>query len=309
MVIVVTLAADAGPLGQNRRASDGRRACPGGEQCRDTDPGGAVARAPAAHRPRRAGRRSAAISIAQSARRFERTEGRRALTSAENLAGQPAGPCSALAGGACRSPTTGSRPPPRVRADPVRRPRRCCWPTPTARWSSSADPAQVGTAARASADPTWLRGRSWTGLVDDRSRARVVVGQVPVFDPTQGRIVGVAVGRAGLPLGLERLAGVGAEPADLPRHRQRARARRLAAARPAGQAPDARHGAARRSPGWSSTARRCCTASRRAWSASTRDERVTLVNDSAAQLLRPARATASGRSLDDLTSTRSCATC
>ena len=42
------------------------------------------------------------------------------------------------------------------------------------------------------------------------------------------------------------------------------------------------HGAARRSPGWSSTARRWCTASRRAWSPSTRDERVTLVNDSAA---------------------------
>ena len=59
---------------------------------------------------------------------------------------------------------------------------------------------------------------------------------------------------------------------------------RLVAALPADQAPDARDGAAEIA-GLAEHARRCCSASPRAWSRSTRNDRITLVNDVARQLL------------------------
>jgi len=67
---------------------------------------------------------------------------------------------------------------------------------------TSADPAQVGRRlAFARADV--VTGRSWTGLVDTGPRT-VVSAQVPVFAPSEGRIVGVAVVERDYPSVLQR---------------------------------------------------------------------------------------------------------
>ena len=173
-------------------------------------------------------------------------------------------------------------------AHPVRRPRRCASPAPdgTRAGLLRPDPGRAPGDARRRAE---VPG----GRVVDRRReqsagARVVVGPGPGLRRRR-RVVGVAA--------VGRRRAVGLEPA---RRRGRptccvylgvasaARARRLAAARPAGSSARRSAWSPPRSPAWSSTARRCCTASRRAWSRSTATSRVTLVNDSARQLLRPA---------------------
>jgi len=56
---------------------------------------------------------------------------------------------------------------------------------------TSADPSQVGTRFTF-ADPLVAQGRSWTGLIDTSS-GTVVSAQVPVFAPEAQRMVGVAV--------------------------------------------------------------------------------------------------------------------
>ena len=67
---------------------------------------------------------------------------------------------------------------------------------------TSADPSQVGTRFTF-ADPLVPRGRSWTGLIDTTS-GTVVSSQVPVFAPEQQQIVGVAVVERAYPSVLQR---------------------------------------------------------------------------------------------------------
>ena len=132
-----------------------------------------------------------AVSIAQSGETTRRAESRRALNSAENVAGNPlvrerlpvadpqnenALPATAEASRAL----SGARSVLLVKLDGT--------------VVTSADPAQIGHPF-AFAHPDVARGRSWTGLVDIGART-VVSAQVPVFAPAQGRIVGVALGAA-----------------------------------------------------------------------------------------------------------------
>jgi two-component system, CitB family, sensor kinase len=140
-----------------------------------------------------------AVSIAQSGETTRRTESRRALSSAENVAANPLvrqrlpvavpladnGLPAAAEGSRALS---GARSVLLVRTDGT--------------VITSADPAQVGrrfTFAR----PGVVTGRSWTGLVDTGTRT-VVAAQVPVFAPSQGRIVGVAVVERDYPSVLQR---------------------------------------------------------------------------------------------------------
>lgn len=67
---------------------------------------------------------------------------------------------------------------------------------------TSADPGQVGTRFTF-ADPLVPQGRSWTGLIDTTS-GMVVSSQVPVFAPEEQRIVGVAVVERTYPSVLQR---------------------------------------------------------------------------------------------------------
>ena len=140
-----------------------------------------------------------AVSIAQSGETTRRAESRRALNSAENVAGNPlvrerlpvadpqnenALPATAEASRAL----SGARSVLLVKLDGT--------------VVTSADPAQVGHPFRFGR-PEVARGRSWTGLVDTGA-STVVSAQVPVFAPAQGRIVGVAVVERGYPSVLQR---------------------------------------------------------------------------------------------------------
>jgi two-component system CitB family sensor kinase len=140
-----------------------------------------------------------AVSIAQSGETTRRTESRRALSSAENVAANPLvrqrlpvavpladdGLPAAAEGSRALS---GARSVLLVRTDGT--------------VVTSADPSQVGRRL-ALARPDVVRGRSWTGLVDTGPRT-VVAAQVPVFAPSQGRIVGVAVVERDYPSVLQR---------------------------------------------------------------------------------------------------------
>lgn len=140
-----------------------------------------------------------AVSVAQSGESTRRAESRSALAAAESVAGNPLV--------RSRLPQVGAR------GDSV---------LPTAAETSrtlsgarsvllikvdgtvvtSADPSQVGTRF-AFADPLVPQGRSWTGLVDTTS-GTVVSSQVPVFAAEDQRIVGVAVVERTYPSVLER---------------------------------------------------------------------------------------------------------
>ena len=141
-----------------------------------------------------------AVSIAQSGETTRRTESRRALSSAENVAAQPAGRVSA-----CRSRTRVRTPVSPAAAEGSRAlsgARSVLLVRLDGTVVTSADPAQVGRRLPFGR-PGVARGRSWTGLVDVGART-VVSAQVPVFAPSQGRIVGVAVVERDYPSVLQR---------------------------------------------------------------------------------------------------------
>jgi sensor histidine kinase regulating citrate/malate metabolism len=131
-----------------------------------------------------------AISIAQSARSFERTEARPALNAAENLAGR------AVVRQAIEQRGPQQRSALAAAAESVR----------TVSGSTSAllagddgvvlvssDPRQVGHEARLGASHV-LEGVAWTGVQHDAGDA-VVVAQVPVYD-VDGAVIGLAaIGR------------------------------------------------------------------------------------------------------------------
>ena len=130
-----------------------------------------------------------AISIAQSARSFERSEIRPALSAAENLAGRPV----------VREQMAASAPRERVLAASTESARTLSGSTSAwlagmdGRVLVSSDPTQVGSPAGDGARRA-LRGASWTGVQQDAGHS-VVVAQVPVQD-AHGTVVGLAaVGR------------------------------------------------------------------------------------------------------------------
>ena len=140
-----------------------------------------------------------AVSIAQSGETTRRTESRRALSSAENVAANPLVrqrlPVSVpLADDGLPAAAEGSRALSGARSVLLVR--------TDGTVVTSADPAQVGRRL-AFARPDVVRGRSWTGLVETGPRT-VVAAQVPVFAPSQGRIVGVAVVERDYPSVLQR---------------------------------------------------------------------------------------------------------
>jgi two-component system, CitB family, sensor kinase len=130
-----------------------------------------------------------AISIAQSARSFERSEIRPALSAAENLAGRPV----------VREQMAASAPRKRVLAASTESARTLSGSTSAwlagmdGRVLVSSDPTQVGSSAGEGGRQA-LRGASWTGVQQDAGHS-VVVAQVPVQD-AHGTVVGLAaVGR------------------------------------------------------------------------------------------------------------------
>ena len=130
-----------------------------------------------------------AISIAQSARSFERSEIRPALSAAENLAGRPV----------VREQMAASAPRERVLASSTESARTLSGSTSAwlagmdGRVLVSSDPTQVGSSAGEGGRQA-LRGASWTGVQQDAGHS-VVVAQVPVQD-AHGTVVGLAaVGR------------------------------------------------------------------------------------------------------------------
>jgi sensor histidine kinase regulating citrate/malate metabolism len=141
-----------------------------------------------------------AVSITQSAETVRRTEGRRALSAAENVAATPLvrdlvptarpGEGSALPSAAeSRRSLSGARSVVLARADGT--------------VLTSSDPSQVGTRMRFG-DAQVSRGRSWTGLVRSGGVTRVSA-QVAIQDARDGHVVGVAVVEREYPSTLERL--------------------------------------------------------------------------------------------------------
>lgn len=140
-----------------------------------------------------------AISLAQSAESFQRTEGRRALSAAESLASNPtvrdrlpdavprAGAALPAVAEAVRT-ISGSSSVLLARMDRT--------------VITSSDPSQIGTLLPLG-ESRVLEGRAWTGLVDTGSNTSLVA-HVPVLSP-DGDVVGIAaVGRM-YPSVLERL--------------------------------------------------------------------------------------------------------
>src|SRR3954447_1822927 len=141
-----------------------------------------------------------AVSLAQSAEAVRRAEGRRALSAAENIAATPVvrdllptarpGQGSALPAAAeSRRSLSGARSVVLTRLDGT--------------VVTSSDPQQVGTRMRFG-DPLVARGRSWTGLVRAGGATRVSA-QVAVQDGGDGHVVGGAVVERQYPSTLERL--------------------------------------------------------------------------------------------------------
>ena len=205
-----------------------------------------------------------AVSLAQSAEAVRRTEGRRALSAAENVAATPVvrnllpvarpGEGSALPS-AAESQRSLSGAASVVLA------------RPNGTVVTSSDPRQVGTRMRFG-DAQVPQGRSWTGLVHSGDVTRVSA-QVAVQDPQDGRVVGVAVVEREYPSTLQRLR---AAVPNLVTYLGIAVASACSgrccwpsgsSGRPSGWSPA-------RSPGWWSSVRRCCTVSRKVSSASTR---------------------------------------
>ncbi len=141
-----------------------------------------------------------AVSIAQSGESIRRAESRSARAAAESIAGNPlirtslpqaeANGDSVLATAAESSRTlSGAGSVLLIKLDGT--------------VVTSADPGQVGTRFTF-ADPLVPQGRSWTGLIDTGS-GTVVSAQVPVFAPEEQQIVGVAVVERTYPSVLARL--------------------------------------------------------------------------------------------------------
>jgi two-component system, CitB family, sensor kinase len=141
-----------------------------------------------------------AVSLTQSADAVRRAESRRALSAAENIAATPI--VRDLLPGA--RPLEGSVLPATAES---RRSLSGARSVVLARLDgtvvTSSDPQQVGTRMRFG-DPQVVRGRSWTGLVRAGGATRVSA-QVPVQDGRDGSVVGVAVVEREYPSTPERL--------------------------------------------------------------------------------------------------------
>ena len=223
-----------------------------------------------------------AISLAQSARSFERTRGP-AGAAAPPRTSPATRPCAQPLRGAERRAAVRAAARRRVRPDRSPDPPPCSWPAPTGSCSRPRTPPRSATQLRLGASRV-LDGAAWTGVQHDvggaRRRAHVPVstidGNVDRHRRDRSRLpVRLVSGSATsspnllIYLGVASVLGLGGSL--------------LLARRVKRQTLG--HGADARSPGSWSTARRCCTASRKASSRSTRSSRVTVVNDSARQLL------------------------
>src|SRR5919107_1958817 len=142
----------------------------------------------------------AAVSITQSAETIRRAEGRRALSAAENIAAtpivrdllptaQPRVGAVLPAAAESRRSLSGARSVVLARVDGT--------------VVTSSDPRQVGTRMRFGSSQV-AGGRSWTGLVSSGGTTQVSA-QVPVQDGRDGHVVGVAVVEREYPSTLERL--------------------------------------------------------------------------------------------------------
>ena len=241
-----------------------------------------------------------AVSIAQSGETDRRTESRRALSSAENVAANPLVRQRLPVADRARTPAPGGR---RGLAGPLRRPVGAAGPA--RRHGGHVRRPRAGRPA-AALRPT----RAWRGAAPgpawcDTGRAHGGVGAGAGVRPAQGRIVGVAVVERDYPSVLQRwraavpnlvtylgIAGALGVPG-------RCCWRGGSSARPSAWSR-------RRSPGWWSTGRRCCTGSRRGWSASTR--RAGHADQRQRVLLLDLPYDCVGRSLADLPVESSCAT-
>jgi two-component system, CitB family, sensor kinase len=141
-----------------------------------------------------------AVSIAQSGAAIRTTETRRALSAAENVASTglvraqlptatAADPASLTAAAETSRTLSGAASVLLITTDGT--------------ILTSADPGQVGT-RMVWGDPQVLQGKSWTGLVETSSGTRVSA-QVPVFATQAGRIVGYAAVEREYPSVLDRL--------------------------------------------------------------------------------------------------------
>ena len=271
----------------------------------------------------RRGGACAALACVRSARRQEKHVSRRLSLAGQLLALQVVIICVVLVGVTAVTVAQSTSAPRRSRAA-GRRPSRRPWPTrralrdavdrgtlayirvaaettrnnsgsasvvvarPDRKVLASADPERAAPALRHRRQHRPRAGRGWVGerQVDGTPAA---VAMAPILTGPRRDRRRLRRGHPALSRVLDGLRGRGAEPAHLPGPGQRDRHRRLAAGGPAGEAADARPGAGARSPAWSSTATRCCTASARASSGSTSRGRVTLINDEAIRLLRHPR--------------------
>ena len=141
-----------------------------------------------------------AVSITQSAETIRRAEGRRALSAAENIAATPIVrdllPTAQPRVGAVLPATAESR-------RSLSGARSVVLARLDGTVVTSTDPQQIGT-RMLFGDAQVVRGRSWTGLVRAGDATRVSA-QVAVQDGTDGRVVGVAVVEREYPSTLERL--------------------------------------------------------------------------------------------------------
>ena len=141
-----------------------------------------------------------AVSLAQSAEAVRRTEGRRALSAAENVAATPVVrdllPVARPGEGSALPSAAESQ---RSLSGAV----SVVLARPNGTVVTSSDPRQVGTRMRFGNAQVPL-GRSWTGLVRSGDLTRVSA-QVAVQDPQDGHVVGVAVVEREYPSTLERL--------------------------------------------------------------------------------------------------------
>jgi two-component system CitB family sensor kinase len=139
-----------------------------------------------------------AVSITQSAETIRRAEGRRALSAAENIAATPIVrdllPTAQPRVGAVLPATAESR-------RSLSGARSVVLARLDGTVVTSTDPQQVGT-RMSFGDAQVVRGRSWTGLVRAGDATRVSA-QVAVQDGTDGRVVGVAVVEREYPSTLE----------------------------------------------------------------------------------------------------------
>ena len=237
----------------------------------------------------------AAVSLAQSAATFERVEGRRVAGLAEQVAGSPLVRASLA--------ETGTRTGLATLAQTL--------VTQTA--VSSVSFAEPDLDVRVSTDPSLEGGRlpigdprvaegaSWSGTLelDGRRAPRLAGAGARRVRGCRGRAPRHRDGRRAGAVDVGAAPGHVVLPAHLPGHRARRRPGRLVAALAPDQAADPRHGAARDRRASPSTARRCCAASPRASSPSTRSTGSRWSTRSPASC-STCPSTAIGTSIDDL---------